>query len=267
MSGYVLRGGDEGAKRLQLLARLKWPTTRRVLHRVGLRRGLRCLDVGCGIGEVTMLMAGWVGSEGRAVGIDANPAYVEMARQQARRLSLNAEFRCGHAADLADEAAFDLVFARFLLCHLPEPARVIERMVRAARPGGIVVGEDLDFSGHFCYPQCHAFQRYVKLFTEAVARNGGDALIGPRLLGLWLDAGLKNVRLHVVQPTFWQGEGKLMAQVTLEHTREKLLAAGLIAAAELDSLLVELDAFARTPRTILSMPRIFQVWGRKPLAV
>src|SRR5262249_43308467 len=43
---YVLRGGQKGAERLRLLARVKWPTTKTLLRRFGLRPGMHCLDVG-----------------------------------------------------------------------------------------------------------------------------------------------------------------------------------------------------------------------------
>ena len=47
---FVLRGGDHGAERLRLLATAKWPTTKPLLDRAGLRPGMRCLDMGCGAG-------------------------------------------------------------------------------------------------------------------------------------------------------------------------------------------------------------------------
>src|SRR5258708_38315263 len=64
---YVLRGGEQGAERLRLLARVKWPTTKALLRQVGLRPGMRCLDVGCGIGAVTLKLARWVGPTGISV--------------------------------------------------------------------------------------------------------------------------------------------------------------------------------------------------------
>ena len=43
-----------------------------------------------------------------------------------------------------------------------------------------------------------------------------------------------------------------------------LLFLGLATAAELDATVAELQAFTDEPQTILSLPRIFQVWGRRP---
>jgi predicted DsbA family dithiol-disulfide isomerase/2-polyprenyl-3-methyl-5-hydroxy-6-metoxy-1,4-benzoquinol methylase len=204
---YVLRGGDQGAERLRLLAAAKWPTTKTLLDRAGLRRGMYCLDVGCGIGAVTLHMAEAVKPEGRVVGLDVDERCVALARLEAQRLGLVVEFRLGTATDLQETSAYDLVFGRFVLTHLREPEEALRRMVVAARPRGVVVVEDIQFTGHFAYPACAAFDRYVGLYQEAVRRNGGDPNIGPRLAGMFLDAGLEEVDLEVVQPRTGEGRG------------------------------------------------------------
>lgn len=266
MSDYVLRGGDAGAARLRLLAQVKWPSTRALLKKVGLRAGWRCLDVGCGSGAVTLKMARWVGAEGRAMGVDSDDRCLDLARGEAKRRRLGAEFRASRADQLDLVAGFDLVYARFLLTHLAKPEAALTRMQNAARPGGLVVIEDIDFTGHYCYPACPAFQRYVELYREVVRRKGGDADIGPRLLSMMLDAGLEDVRLRVLLPTYRDGPGKRMAEVTLEHIREAVVGAGLATNAEVDQLVDELRLFADDPRTLLSLPRIFQLWGRRPVS-
>src|SRR5579872_4651910 len=77
---YVLRGGAQGAERLRLLAAVKWPTTKILLDRSGLRPGMHCLDVGCGIGAVAFRMAEIVGATGRVVGMDIDERCIELAR-------------------------------------------------------------------------------------------------------------------------------------------------------------------------------------------
>ena len=76
-------------------------------------------------------------------------------------------------------------------------------------------------------------------------------------------AGLRQVELAVVQPTFRKGPGKRLAQVTTEHIREAVVAAGLASHAEIDTIVAELDEYVRNSRTLLSLPRIFQVWARR----
>jgi ubiquinone/menaquinone biosynthesis C-methylase UbiE len=262
--GYLLRGGRAGAQRLHLLNRVKWPTTEQLLGAAGLRAGMSCLDVGCGSGDVTLKMAALVGAEGNVVGVDRDLAILQLAGQEAERQGLSVAFRRLDAQELAEESSYDLVYARYLLSHLSRPERVVEAMVRALQSGGRLVLEDVFFPGHVCYPANAAFDRYLDLYQAAAKTNeGGDAAIGPRLLRLALDAGLVEVRVGLVVPTFRDGEGKRVAQVTMEHIREAVVGAGLATGREVDNIVAELDRFADDDRTLMSIAPTFQVWGRK----
>lgn len=263
---YVLDGGRRGAARLKLLARVKWPTTRTLLRQVGLQSGMRCLDVGCGIGAVTLKLARRVGPTGLAVGIDRDDACLELARQAASRDGLPAVFRNEPVSDLRQDAAYDFVYSRFLLTHLSQPGLAVESMVQAARPGGVVAVEDIEFAAHFSHPRCVALDRYVTLYQEVVKRKGGDANIGPSLVGLLMTAGLEEVHVEVVQPTYRSGLGKRIAQVTMEHIKEAVVGEGLASVQEVDSIVADLDRYAADESTIVSLPRIFQVWGRRAAA-
>ena len=85
---YAIRGGMEGKKRLDLLARVMLPTTVQLLDRVGLVRGMKCLDVGCGGGHVAMLIAGIVGPEGRVAGTDTDAEILAFAKEDAEAAKL-----------------------------------------------------------------------------------------------------------------------------------------------------------------------------------
>ena len=260
---YVLQRGDEGARRLRLLARVKWPSTRALLRRAGLKRGMRCLDVGCGTGEVTLKMARMVGPNGKAVGLDVDKGFVLHAQAEAERLGLTARFHQMDVCGMRARAVYDFVYARYLLTHLRDPGKTLDAMVGASRPGGVIAVEDIDFPGHVCYPHCHAFDRYLEMYQAVVRWHAGDPVIGPRLHMMMVDSGVKDVHVDITQPTFAAGEGKLVARVTLDHVRDAVVAAGIASQAEIDSVLSELDEFARDPRTIMSIARTFQVWGRR----
>jgi len=225
---------------------------------------MSCLDVGCGSGDVTLKMATLVGGEGKIVGVDRDQTILRLAGQEAERRGLPVTFRRQEAQELSEQSAYDLVFARYLLSHLPRPQRAVEAMVRALRPGGCLVLEDVFFPGHVCYPANAAFDRYLELYQAAAKTNeGGDAAIGPRLLGLALEAGLVEVHVGLVVPTFRDGEGKRVAQVTMEHVREAVVGAGMATDHEVDNIVAELDGFAGDDRTLMSIAPTFQVWGRK----
>jgi hypothetical protein len=136
--------------------------------------------------------------------------------------------------------------------------------VRAVRPGGRLVLEDVFFPGHVCYLANAAFDRYLELYQAvASSKEGGDAAIGVRLLGMALEAGLVEVHVGLVVPTFRDGEGKQVARVTMEHIREAVVGAGLVSGREVENLVAELARLAEDDQTLMSIAPTFQVWGRR----
>ncbi len=264
--GYVLRGGQAGAARLRLINRVKWPSTERLLDRAGLRAGMRVLDLGCGGGAVTLRLAALVGPEGEVVGADLDPSSLRLAHQEAEDSNLPVSFRHLAAEELDEVAAYDFAYSRYLMSHLRNPERALGAMVQALRPGGRLAVEDIFFPGHVCHPPNAAFDRYLELYGAVVRAKGADPAIGPRLLGMALDAGVVDVQVELVVPIFRDGEGKRVAQVTVENIREAVVGAGLATGTEVDSVVAELEAFAEDERTLMSIAPTFQVWGRKALA-
>jgi len=260
---YVLRGGQAGAARLRLINRVKWPTTERLLATAGLRAGMRVLDLGCGGGAVTLKMAALVGAEGEVVGIDLDPSILRLAKEEAEDSNLPVSFRHLGAEELDEAAAYDFAYSRYLMSHLRHPERALEAMVSALRPGGLLAVEDIFFPGHVCHPPNAAFDRYLELYGAVVRAKGADPAIGARLVGMTLDAGLSDVQVELVVPVFRDGEGKRVAQVTMEHIREAVVGAGLASDAEVDTVVADLEAFADDERTLMSIAPTFQVWGRK----
>jgi SAM-dependent methyltransferase len=265
-SSYVIRGGLEGRERLRVLARVMWPTTSALLSRVGVERTDRCLDLGCGGGDVTVELARRA-PEGFAAGADLDEAKLDLARAEAASAGLrNIEFRVDDVtAPRADDERFDVIYARFLLTHLPDPSQALANICDRLTPGGVLVVEDIDFTGHFCFPDSAAFWRYVELYSEAVRARGCDPNIGPRLPALLAEAGLGERGMNVVQPAGFSGDVKSIAPITLEAIADSVLAAKLATRDELDATVDELYAFADAEGTVLSLPRIVQAWGRRTI--
>jgi SAM-dependent methyltransferase len=261
---YIIRGGAEGKKRLEVLARVMWPTTSRLLAEAGLAPGMTCLDLGCGGGDVTLQLATSVGPRGQVIGVDMDEIKLDLARQTATRLGLaNVQFRRLSVQDWAEESQYDFIYCRFLLTHLADPVHTLRQMLRAARPNGVAVVEDIEASGSFCYPPYAAFDAWVRLYRAAAARQRVDADIGPKLYGMLLDAGWQNVKINVIQPTFTCGEGKQLPVLTLINITDSIMAEKLATEAELKSTVDDLTRFTDDPRTLVSVPRVFQVWGRR----
>jgi ubiquinone/menaquinone biosynthesis C-methylase UbiE len=261
---YVIATGRAGRDRLRILTRVFAETTTRLLDSAGVGQGMVCLDVGCGGGDVATELARRVGPGGRVVGIDLDSVALDIAGQEAADLGLdNIEYRTGDVFDLAESDRFDLVYARFLLSHLPNPPDALQRMAASLAPGGMLVVEDVEFSAHFCFPACPPFADYVRLYSEAARAKGDDPDIGPRLPSLLQDTGLENVDMRVVQPASIRGEVKLLSAITMELVGTAVISAGLASAEEIARITEGLNAAARDERTVMSTPRIVQAWGRK----
>ena len=261
-TAYIIRGGIEGRERLRILARVMQPATHALLHRAGLRAGMSCLEAGCGGGDLAFDLARMVGPQGRVVATDIDERKIEMAHGEARdQLLSNIEFLLADIYNSGPASVFDFAHARFLLTHLTDPARALNNLRKALRPGGIIAVEDIDFRGHFCHPDCAAFWRYVELYTMAVQRSGADPNIGPRLPALLADAGFEDIQMNVVQPAGITGEVKLIAPLTMENIADTVLAQGLASENEISRLVAKLYEFAGTPGTVLSIPRVVEVFG------
>lgn len=259
---YAIEGGELGKRRLDLLAEVMRPSTLRLLEDVGLGPGQHWLDAGCGGGHVTRDLARMIGSAGNVVGFDFDPDVVELAQAAAADEGLdNIELLVADARTI-DGGPFDVVYARFLLSHLSEPERVLAHLSQLVRAGGSVVVEDVDFTGSFCHPGDPAYDRYLELYIEVVANMGGDATLGRRLPRLFFEAGLEDVTWNVFQPVHSVGPYKQMEILTLERIRPALVQHGLASPEEIDGILLSMRQFAADPTTLVSLPRMVQVWGR-----
>lgn len=213
-------------------------------------------------GDVTLALGELVGSSGRVVGVDMDATKLDLARQDADRSQLgHVEFRQADIVTWQEDSTYDFVYCRFLLTHLGDPLGTLRQMRQAVRPGGVAIVEDIDFSGHFCHPACEAFETYVHLYRSAAARRGVDADIGPKLHGLFLEAGWDDVSVNIIQPAFVDGEGKAVALITLINIAESLLSEGLITEAELHGTIERLTEFTNNSRSMISLPRVFQFRG------
>jgi SAM-dependent methyltransferase len=187
-----------------------------------------------------------------------------LAREDAKAaMTANVEFQQQDACSRLWHNEFDVVYARFLLSHLNEPGNYLAAMVEACAPGGTVVVEDTDFAGSFCYPACAAYERYKELYQELVQRRGGDSNIGPKMPAMLRRAGIQDIELNVIQPAHIYGEGKLMAPLTMARISDGLTAEGLATESETQQILTELNHAAADSATLIRLPRIFQVWGKR----
>jgi ubiquinone/menaquinone biosynthesis C-methylase UbiE len=261
---YVIRGGEEGFRRLRTLASLRLPDTRALFDRVGVRAGWTCADLGSGSGDITADLSRRVGPMGTVAGYDMDATKVELARRLADEEGLaNIRFEVADLRTWAAGPEYDLVYCGLVLQHLRDPSDLILRMWAAVRPGGYLVVEDADFDGLFCYPPSDAFDFYAQQYCAVLSSQGGDPHLGRKLYSLFLEAGIGRPEVKLVQRADTAESGKAMSAWTLAATAEAILDQNLATSDDIDSALAQLRAYVSDPGTLVGDPRIFQVWARK----
>jgi 2-polyprenyl-3-methyl-5-hydroxy-6-metoxy-1,4-benzoquinol methylase len=100
-------------------------------------QGLEVLDIGCGTGSLSILLAE-LGH--RVTGVDLSPAMIDLAKAKTQKEGQAIQFQVMDAA-FPDFPAqrFDAILCRHLLWTLPEPAKVLQRWIKLLRPKGRLV--------------------------------------------------------------------------------------------------------------------------------
>ena len=264
---YVIRGGRQGYDRLRLLAQKSGRDTSALLKRAGVGTGMRGIDVGCGGGTVTLELAQMTAPDGVITGIDMDEVKLDLAREEVARRQLdNVEFRAIDVNDWDEPASYDVVYSRFLLQHLTARTELVARMWAAVRPGGVLIVEDADFDGWACHPPNAGFDFFVRTYCEVLRRRGGDPTTGRQLFDYFVRCGIPTPEVRVVDTVDHAGDTKAMAWSTLDATQEAIVGAAVASAEDVGTALTDLRRFTDDPTTLISGPRVYQLWVERPRA-
>ena len=225
---YVLATGEAATHRLRVLHNLYGPGARSVLLRAGVERGMCVADLGCGVGMATTLLAQLVGPDGQVVGVDASGEQIARARELLAPGVSNVRFIEASAADTGLPAdSFDLVYCRFLLLHLTEPAQALREMHGLLRRDGILVCEDGDLTSAGSHPPS-ALDAFADLWGRLGPTRGLDYTPGRELFRMILAANFSSPEITFHQPVVARGESKRFLEWSVAEAGPAFVAAGLL---------------------------------------
>jgi len=163
--------------------------------------GLRWLDVGCGNGAFTELVA-QRSSPGKILGIDPSAGQIDFART--RLAGRNATFQQGDAMALPlEDASFDIAVMALVIHFVPQPARGVAEMARVVRPGGLVASYVWDQLGGGSPTEPFTLELQAVGASRPLLPSYGATRMAA-LRSLWEEAGLEEIETQViaVQRTF-----------------------------------------------------------------
>jgi SAM-dependent methyltransferase len=248
--------------RLGALEALFDGASRRLLAAVGLRAGMRCLELGCGAGGIAVWLADQVGHTGHVLATDLDTRFTDGQG----RANLDVLIHDVVTDPLA-EGAFDLIHARAVLEHIPARDDVLRTLVSALKPGGRLLLEDVDFAAPTAPALAHYFspaavatptERIYLAVATLFAATGADASYGRRLPAALTAAGLREVGAEVHAPVVTGGT-ETWTRGSIEQLADRLVGTGLTSAPDIELFL----ATTADPAAFYLPPLMVSAWGRR----
>lgn len=188
---YVLGHSAEELNRLIDQARLFGELTEDVFVRAGIGPGMHVLDVGCGAGDVSFLLARMVGPSGAVVGVDRSEDAVAMANARAQAMGLaQVSFSQGELDDISLDQPVDAAVGRFVLMYSSEPSIALRRVAANVRAGGIVAFQEMNVAEAKSFPYVDLFEQSMRWIIETLDREKVKNLMGLGLYRTFVEAGL-----------------------------------------------------------------------------
>jgi 2-polyprenyl-3-methyl-5-hydroxy-6-metoxy-1,4-benzoquinol methylase len=174
------------------------PFTRQLFQQAGISKGMRVLDVGCGSGDISFLVAELVGQTGEVIGADRASEAVERATARAKAKNLrNVTFLEGDPAELQFDRPFDAVVGRFVLMYYPDPVATIRKLRAHLRPRGLVVFQEFDIPNSRSIPPAPTYERLVGLIGQTLTATGARMQLGLELYSVYQAAGLPGPSMRI----------------------------------------------------------------------
>lgn len=268
---YPVGEADSQTRRLITQAQLYNPSTRAFFQAAGISRGMKVLELGSGVGDVSLVLADLVGPDGHIVGVELNAAAVETARARVAASGWrNINYLVGAIESVELDQDYDAVVGRFVLMWLPQPLAVLERVVGHLHPGGIVAFQDNDFTfSVLASGPLPLFDQVIAWLNATQAQEGPDYHMGLNMPHLYRRAGLPLPQLTLDAPlgtgSDWGGYQYLAETVAM--LEQPMQQRGMVLPAEIDApdLADRIRQEAVEHNAVIVLPAIIGAWSRKPV--
>jgi SAM-dependent methyltransferase len=225
---------------------------------------MQVLDLGCGVGDVSLLAAQLVGETGEVIGIDQSPDSIADAAKRARDERVaNVRFQVGDIHDPAGDDSFDAIIARLVLMYVDDPAAVLRTQAQALRPGGLVAPIEFELASARSLPSTPLVTDAVGWLDAAFARAGIDNALGPRLPTVLHATGLQPGGMVGIQPHLDGADGAAILAGIVETALPLIERTGVATADEVNVETLEQRLYAELEGSgaLFAHPTLFAAWA------
>ncbi|TIL88707.1 MAG: class I SAM-dependent methyltransferase [Mesorhizobium sp.] len=267
---YALGYTEREFQRLELQGALIHDLTEDFLRRAGIGPGMRVLDIGCGVGDVSLLAGRLVGFSGRVLGVDRSAGAVDIAGRRATESGQCywTRFATGELDTFSPDETFDAVIGRLVLMYLPDPAATLRRLVGFLRPGGIIAFQEMAMPVTRSFPEAPLFSKCRGWIIETIERAGFEVDMGGRLPMVFAGAGLPAPQMNCAGLA-GSGPDSPIYDYIAETLRSLLPMAKAVSAAtaaemKVDTLAERLRGEAVEQQMCVMLPPLVGAWANTP---
>jgi len=235
-AAYVLGYSESELERLGVQASVIDPMFRRTLEEAGIGRGMRLLDVACGPGYVSTMLADMVGPDGEVVGVDISAPALATAKSRVEKLGLkNVSFHEGDPSKMSFDKPFDAVVGRYILMFLSDPVGMLRGVASHARKGGIVAFHEVSWYSATSYPESPLYDKVCGWLLRTIETANADADMGLKLPMTFVSAGLPapNMRTESLIGSGSAAEPVRLVVELLRTLMDSAIASGIATADEI----------------------------------
>lgn len=264
---YVLGTNDAELERLGFQHRVWSEQAFAIWDRAGFTYGQQLLDLGSGPGFATLDLARIVGPQGRIVAVDASARFLQYlrARQQAEQIKNVESVELDvHELNLP-KGSFDGAYARWVLCFVADPGRVIANVAAALRPGGVFAVQDyFNYVSLSLAPRSAIMEKVVKAVDASWRARGGDPDVMARVPAMMTAAGM---RVREIRPQCRVARpGSLLWQWPTTFFRNfvpTLVESGHLTTADQNAFEAEWTARSQDANSFFCTPPVYDIIGEK----
>lgn len=169
-----------------------------ILRNAGIQSGHDVLELGCGPGFVSDLLAE-LAPDGSLFAVEPSSTLLAQVEGNVRKKPARGLFTIQAYGDNLPipDSCIDFSYARFVLQHIPQPDAVISEIHRTMRPGGHFCAVDSDDGLVILYPENQRVNQVLHTAQTTQAERGGDRFIGRKLTNMMAKAGFINIKNHI----------------------------------------------------------------------